>query len=111
MRASVSAKLIPEALTAIRISPGPTGGSGRSWTSSTSGGPCLLMATALMRGPYLYQPGQVGMMASCSEVHRATGLKPVEAQDLLEQLLRHGGVGSQRQDGLVTGCLRADGRG
>ena len=37
----MSAKLIPAALTAIRTSPGPTGGSGRSWTCSTSGGTVL----------------------------------------------------------------------
>ena len=38
----MSAKLIPAALTAIRTSPDPTGGSGRSWTWRTSGPPCSL---------------------------------------------------------------------
>ncbi len=41
-----SAKLIPAALTAIRTSPAPTGGSGRSSTCRTSGAPCLVITTA-----------------------------------------------------------------
>jgi hypothetical protein len=42
----VSAKLIPAALTAIRTSPAPTGGSGSSCTCRTSGPPCLVITTA-----------------------------------------------------------------
>src|SRR3954469_7566977 len=41
--------LIPAAFTAIRTSPGPTGGSGRSWTRRTSGPPWPVITTALMR--------------------------------------------------------------
>src|SRR3954451_18591456 len=44
-----SAKLIPAADTSTRTCPGPTAGSGRSSTRSVSGGPCLVMTTALMR--------------------------------------------------------------
>ena len=42
----VSAKLIPAARTAIRTSPGPTGGSGRSCTCRTAGPPVLVSTTA-----------------------------------------------------------------
>src|SRR5215212_4641830 len=49
-RASRSEKLMPAALTAIRTSPGPTWGSGRSSTFRTSGGPCWVMTSALTEG-------------------------------------------------------------
>src|SRR4051812_43310768 len=47
-----SAKLTPAARTAIRTSPAPTTGSGRSWTFSTSGPPVCVNTTALMRRTY-----------------------------------------------------------
>src|SRR5205807_9877894 len=49
MRAITSAKLIPAAATSIRTSPAPSGGSGRSSTASTLGGPCLVITTARTR--------------------------------------------------------------
>src|SRR3954447_21681726 len=48
MRAMTSAKFSPAALTSTRTWPGPGTGSGRSWTSSTSGPPCLVMTIARM---------------------------------------------------------------
>src|ERR1700747_3437276 len=49
MRAITSAKLIPAAATSIRTPPASSGGSGRSCTASTLGGPCLVMTTARTR--------------------------------------------------------------
>src|SRR5215213_1028473 len=103
IRAIVSAKLIPAARTATRTSPGPTGGSGRSCTFSTSGGPTSVSTTA-RTGPTLSpRAGARGL-----EVDRAPGVEAVELEDLLEQLVRHGRVGGQRQHRLVPGRLRAD---
>src|SRR5204862_439226 len=102
IRAIVSAKLIPAARTAIRISPAPTVGSGRSCTRSTSGGPTLVSTTARMAPPY---PGSAGL-----EVHRTARVKTVELEDLLEELVRHGSVGRQRQHRLAARRLRSDGR-
>src|SRR5436190_16511428 len=102
IRAIVSAKLIPAARTAIRISPAPTVGSGRSCTRSTSGGPTLASTTARLAPPY---PGTAGL-----EVHRTARVKTVELEDLLEELVRHGSVGRQRQHRLAARRLRSDGR-
>src|ERR1700726_165163 len=52
MRAITSAKLTPAAATSILTSPGPIGGSGRSSTASTLGGPCLVITTARTRAAY-----------------------------------------------------------
>src|SRR3954452_9369929 len=51
-----SAKFTPAARTAIRTSPAPTTGSGRSWTFSTSGPPVCVNTTALMRRTYSPTP-------------------------------------------------------
>src|SRR3954454_12096129 len=47
-RAMTSAKFSPAAPTSTRTWPGPTTGSGRSWTARTSGPPNFVMTTARM---------------------------------------------------------------
>src|SRR5581483_6394830 len=111
-RAMVSAKLMPAALTEIRTSPRPTGGSGSSRTSSTSGGPYLGITTARIALTLLRRARPARLVrAARSEVDGAARVKAVELEDLLEELVWHRRIGRQRQDRVLTGGLRSDGGG
>src|SRR5689334_14647903 len=70
---------MPAALTAMRISPGPGAGSGRSCTSITSGGPCLLITRArIAPEPYVSRgSGVVTVMLSVVGRSRLVGVMPV----------------------------------
>src|SRR5919201_5645939 len=89
MRASVSAKLMPVARTFTRTCP-PRGrsGAGRSRTSSTSGGPCLVMTTARIAWP-----------AYALQTDRAPVHEAVAGDDLLDHLAGHRGVGGDGHGG------------
>src|SRR5581483_3396554 len=68
---------MPAALTAIRTSPGPTGGSGRSWTWRTSGPPTPVWTTARIGGGrYRLMPDD---LAAASEV----SARPADADVVL----------------------------
>src|ERR1700722_2219675 len=84
MRAITSAKLMPAAATAIRTSPGPSEGSGCSWTSRTPGPPCLVMTTAFIA---------VGRLLGSAELHGPAVDETLGGDDLLDDVLVHLGVG------------------
>src|SRR5262245_57125866 len=104
-----SAKLMPAALTAIRTWPGPTGGSGRSSTRSTSGGPWRVMTTARIRTSRRVRArpsSDLLLSASRSQptlqIDSAAREEPALGGDLVDHGLRHGRIGRQRHDGLVV---------
>src|ERR671918_1448165 len=93
---------MPAARTVIRTSPGPTGGSDRSWTRRTSYPPCPVRTTAFIAGGTLYPRLQVD---------RAPDEEAVHLEDALDRLRRHRRVGRQRHHRPVLGRLGANGRG
>src|SRR5215468_4863940 len=93
----VSAKLTPAALTAMRTSPGPGCGSGRSSTWRTSGPPTRVCTTALMPGPYLQRDG-------------AADEEAIQLENPVDRRLVDGCVRGDRHDGRFALGLRSDGR-
>src|SRR5689334_1902295 len=73
---------MPAALTAMRISPGPGAGSGRSCTSITSGGPCLVITRArIAPEPYVSRgSGVVTVMLPVVGRSRVVGVPVPDAR-------------------------------
>src|SRR5262245_43228461 len=84
MRAMTSAKLMPAAATSIRTSPAPRGGSGRSSTASTLGGPCLVITTARTRAAY--RSRAAGRRVGLAQVDGPAVAETLRGDDLLDDL-------------------------
>src|SRR6478672_7676702 len=78
---------MPAALTAIRTSPAPTDGSGRSCTCSTSGPPFPVCTSAFTGSAYLTGRGL--------QIDRATDRKAIQLEDLGDRRLVHRRVSRQ----------------
>src|SRR3954462_14171451 len=98
---------MPAALTAIRTSPRPTGGAGRSCTWRSVGGAGPLLNLEDLGRPVLsdddgaHRKDPTWRAPQCragSEVDRAAAVKAVELEDLLEELVGHRGIGGECQD-------------
>src|SRR6187549_837958 len=87
---------MPAALTAMRISPALTSGSGRSCTWSTSGPPFFVITTARMRAPY-------GLEIDRVAVGEARHLQNAVDRPLLDRR-----VSGQDHDGLAVLGLGPD---
>src|SRR6478672_1743476 len=94
---------MPAALTAIRTSPGPTAGSGRSCTCSTSGPPLPVCTSAFTGSAYLTGRGL--------QIDRATNREAVQLEDLGDRRFVDRGVGGQRHHRALPVLLGADGGG
>src|SRR5437868_2975154 len=104
MRAMTSAKLIPAAATAMRTSPAPISGSGRSCTWSTPGPPCLVMTTARIAGATL--PDGLGL-EPLAEIHRPAVEEALGRHDLLHHRVGHRRIGRHDHRGEALAGLRA----
>src|SRR6188472_2480744 len=89
----VSAKLRPAARTAIRTSPAPTAGSGRSRTSNPSGPPVRVNTTAFMVAIYVWHPPAGAWLYTST-----SGAATLYVQSRHKELGRHRGS-VQRADG------------
>src|SRR6476620_2943977 len=94
---------MPAALTAIRTSPAPTGGSGRSCTCSTSGPPFPVCTSAFTGSAYLTGRGL--------QIDRAADREPVALENLGNRRFVRRGIGGQRHHRALAVLLGTDGGG
>src|SRR6478672_10488012 len=116
---------MPAARTAIRTSPAPTAGSGRSWTWRTSGPPVPVSTTARIgqgystcsdqaeqgrreRGVLCTRATEDAAMRRSEQVDGAADGETFESEDLLDRLRPHRSVGGEGHHGLVPALLGAD---
>src|SRR5206468_1199176 len=91
---------MPAALTAIRTSSGPTGGSGRSCTCNTSGPPFPVCTSAFTGSAYL---------SGCElQIYGPAYREAIQLEDLLDRLAANVGVGGQRHHRTLAVLLGAD---